>query len=61
MGFRVEAHGTQGFCHLHVYFAELPGFTRSTYERDHALITPESRVWAGQPGWWVIFIARSSQ
>ncbi len=31
--------------------ADLPGFTRSTYSRDHALITPESRVWAGQPGW----------
>ena len=25
----------------------LPGLTRSTYERDHALITPESRVWCG--------------
>ena len=31
--------------------ADLPGFSRSAYERDHALITPESRVWAGQVGW----------
>ncbi|KAK9840600.1 hypothetical protein WJX81_003826 [Elliptochloris bilobata] len=29
-------------------FEGLPGFTRSVYARDHALITPESRVW--QPG-----------
>jgi len=29
----------------------LPGLTRSVYERDHALITPESRVWCGLPGW----------
>ena len=25
----------------------LPGLTRSCYEREHALITPESRVWCG--------------
>lgn len=31
--------------------ADLPGFTRSVYERDHALVAPESRVWAGQRGW----------
>lgn len=31
--------------------ADLPGFTRSIYERDHALITHESHVWAGSPGW----------
>ena len=31
--------------------ADLPGYSRSAYERDHALITPESRVWANQPGW----------
>ena len=35
----------------HVAFEELPGFTRSVYYQDHAVITPESRVWAGQPGW----------
>lgn len=34
-----------------IVFDDLPGFTRSVYARDHALITPESRVWAGQPGW----------
>ena len=32
-------------------YADLPGYSRSAYERDHALITPESRVWAGQVGW----------
>ena len=31
--------------------ADLPGFTRSVYARDHALITPESHVFAGMPGW----------
>lgn len=30
---------------------DLPGFTRTVYERDHALVTPESRVWTGLPGW----------
>jgi hypothetical protein len=34
-----------------VDFANLPGFTRSVYERDHALITPESRVYTGMFGW----------
>ncbi|GAQ78990.1 hypothetical protein KFL_000220210 [Klebsormidium nitens] len=29
----------------------LPGFTRSHVEKDHALITPESRVWFTPPGW----------
>lgn len=32
-------------------FQDLPGFTRAVYERDHALITPESRVYASLPGW----------
>lgn len=32
-------------------FSDLPGFTRSVYSDRHALITPESRVWAGLPGW----------
>ena len=31
--------------------ADLPGFTRSVYERDHALVTPESRVFQGASGW----------
>jgi len=30
---------------------DLPGFTRSGYYTDHALITPESRVYAGLFGW----------
>ena len=34
-----------------IKFENLPGFTRSVVERDHALITPESRVWSGTPGW----------
>ncbi len=55
---------TKAFCAGHDYsnvfskgrdegikFADLPGFTRSAFERDHALITPESRVWSGTPGW----------
>ena len=29
----------------------LPGLTRSRNEPDHAVITPESRVWCGLPGW----------
>ncbi len=32
--------------------ADLPGFTRSVYERDHALITPESRVFGPGPAGW---------
>ena len=32
-------------------FENLPGFTRGAYERDHALITPESRVYTGLFGW----------
>lgn len=31
--------------------ADLPGFTRSVYATDHALVTPESRVFAAMPGW----------
>ncbi|CAI5507374.1 unnamed protein product [Closterium sp. Naga37s-1] len=30
---------------------DLPGFTRSVVARDHALITPESRVFSPLPGW----------
>jgi hypothetical protein len=34
--------------------ADLPGFTRSVYDRDHALVTPESRVWTGLDGWCAV-------
>ncbi|KAK6116299.1 hypothetical protein DH2020_049926 [Rehmannia glutinosa] len=30
---------------------DLPGFTRSVYKRDHALITPESHVFSLLPDW----------
>ncbi|XP_078148237.1 ureidoglycine aminohydrolase [Carex rostrata] len=30
---------------------DLPGFTRSVFERDHALITPESQVFSPLPDW----------
>ncbi|XP_073299344.1 (S)-ureidoglycine aminohydrolase-like [Primulina huaijiensis] len=33
------------------YLQELPGFTRSVYEKDHALITPESHVFSPLPDW----------
>ncbi len=33
--------------------AELPGFTRSSYAADHALIAPESRVYSPLLGWCV--------
>ena len=29
----------------------LPGFTRSVYETDHAVIAPESRVYGPLAGW----------
>jgi len=32
-------------------FRNVPGFTRSAYYRDHALITAESRVWAPLFAW----------
>ncbi|KAL5207768.1 hypothetical protein ABZP36_032203 [Zizania latifolia] len=31
--------------------SDLPGFTRSVYKRDHALITPESYVFSPLPDW----------
>ncbi|CAI5462411.1 unnamed protein product [Closterium sp. Yama58-4] len=34
-----------------VHMEDLPGFTRSAVARDHALITPESRVFSPLPGW----------
>lgn len=30
---------------------DLPGFTRSVYKKDHALITPESHVYSPLPDW----------
>ena len=33
-------------------FGALPGFTRSVYKRDHALVAPESRVYAPLGGWF---------
>lgn len=33
------------------HLEDLPGFTRSVVARDHALITPESRVFSPLPGW----------
>ncbi|KAF3793000.1 hypothetical protein EJ110_NYTH02145 [Nymphaea thermarum] len=36
--------------------ADLPGFTRSVYRRDHAVITPESHVFSPLPDWMICFI-----
>ncbi|XP_031406584.1 (S)-ureidoglycine aminohydrolase isoform X2 [Punica granatum] len=33
------------------HLQDLPGFTRSVYRSDHALITPESHVWSPLPDW----------
>ncbi|CAM8880626.1 unnamed protein product [Rhodiola kirilowii] len=33
------------------HLQDLPGFTRSVYERDHALISPESHVFSPLPEW----------
>lgn len=38
---------------LDYFFADLPGFTRSVYKRDHALITPESHVFSPLPDWYI--------
>ncbi|KAE9459233.1 hypothetical protein C3L33_08850, partial [Rhododendron williamsianum] len=38
---------------LDYFFADLPGFTRSIYKRDHALITPESHVFSPLPDWYI--------
>lgn len=38
---------------LLLWLADLPGFTRSVFKRDHALITPESHVFSPLPGWYV--------
>lgn len=34
--------------------ADLPGFSRSVYAEDHALLTPESRVWAPNTYGWCV-------
>lgn len=34
-----------------ILFTDLPGFTRSAVERDHALVAPESHSWQPQAGW----------
>ncbi|XP_009613335.1 (S)-ureidoglycine aminohydrolase isoform X1 [Nicotiana tomentosiformis] len=33
------------------HLQDLPGFTRSVYKQDHALITPESHVFSPLPDW----------
>jgi len=33
------------------HLQDLPGFTRSVFKRDHALITPESHVFSPLPDW----------
>ncbi|XP_051134477.1 (S)-ureidoglycine aminohydrolase isoform X2 [Andrographis paniculata] len=33
------------------HLQDLPGFTRSVYKKDHALITPESHVFSPLPDW----------
>ncbi|XP_072958269.1 (S)-ureidoglycine aminohydrolase [Typha angustifolia] len=33
------------------HLQDLPGFTRSVYKRDHAIITPESQVFSPLPNW----------
>lgn len=39
---------------LYLWFclSDLPGFTRSVYKRDHALISPESHVYSPLPDWY---------
>ena len=32
-------------------FSDLPGFTRSIYRRNYAVITPESQVFSSNPLW----------
>nr|CAD1844972.1 unnamed protein product [Ananas comosus var. bracteatus] len=34
-----------------IHLQDLPGFTRSVYKRDHAVITPESQVFSPLPDW----------
>lgn len=35
------------------HLPDLPGFTRSVYRRDHALISPESHVYGPLPDWYL--------
>jgi hypothetical protein len=35
----------------HSAFRDLAGFTRSTYQANYALVTPESRVWLHHRDW----------
>ncbi|KAL3646139.1 hypothetical protein CASFOL_011319 [Castilleja foliolosa] len=37
--------------HPRIFKVNLPGFTRSVYKGDHALITPESHVFSPLPEW----------
>ncbi|KAJ6963065.1 hypothetical protein NC652_001636 [Populus alba x Populus x berolinensis] len=45
---------------LFLLFTDLPGFTRRVYERDHALITPESHVFSPLPEWLNNFVSLES-
>mmetsp|Transcript_19431 Transcript_19431/g.58706 ORF Transcript_19431/g.58706 Transcript_19431/m.58706 type:complete len:317 (+) Transcript_19431:253-1203(+) len=40
-----------------LHFADVPGFTRSVYSNNYALLAPESRVFVPQPGWKGAFTA----
>ena len=35
-----------------ILFSDLPGFTRSVYKSNHALISPESHVYGPLPDWY---------
>ncbi|KAL0295901.1 UNVERIFIED_CONTAM: (S)-ureidoglycine aminohydrolase [Sesamum angustifolium] len=39
-----------------LHLQDLPGFTRSVYKRDHALITPESHVFSPLPDWFLFVL-----
>ncbi|CAN1748453.1 (S)-ureidoglycine aminohydrolase [Linum perenne] len=43
------------------HLQDLPGFTRSVYKADHALITPESHVFSPLPKWYfMIHVSRTN-
>jgi len=50
---RADADAARPVSPPHPTRADLPGFTRSFYDRDHALITHESRVWLPGLRWCV--------